>query len=258
MSEQRDGDSWEPAPALVKRINAAIGRWGIGGGDFYKQITEAYAEGCEELDDDEFWEIFSAEPLAGDELDRLEDRFVAILERAQGRIASALDKVSPPPVLELGRIPPRIMLKLPDDEPFPGGDHTHANSTVATWAIWGLMATASCRREIKAGRAAAAAWEMCIAMQLHHLISGFLGLVFSDPDFKARCAAEAHRDAGLKTIDKNRRRKTKDRVSFYRLLRARKVKKEQIPRECAREFKMKTEKAARRWLNENTSFAIDS
>jgi hypothetical protein len=156
-------EGWEPvSPALVRRINAAIGRWGVGEGDFYKQITEAYACGCEELGNKEAPGQFLAELLAVRELDKIESRFVEILEKVPQ--VDGLD-------LTLKRVPPRILFARPGDEPIPGDDRRDVLTTIARFAVWGLMATASCRREIRAGGAAAAAWEMYIATQLDLFIA---------------------------------------------------------------------------------------
>jgi hypothetical protein len=154
MSKQCDEDSWELAPTLVERINAAIALREYDERDFYKQMTEAYTS--VQLDDKEF----TVSVLF--ELHKMDIEFTLTLERH----------------LETGDFIPAVVKVLegasfasPLDESFIE-DHRNPVVSLAAWySVWGLMSTAACRREIRAGRTAAATWEMNTATELCALIS---------------------------------------------------------------------------------------
>ena len=131
------------------------------------------------------------------------------------------------------------------------------NLEILMYAIAALAFTERCRREIVAGRAETATWAMHQAAWLNHLIYSEIRDRADEPAIKIVSALQVGAERGRKAIHKLRRRERDDRRGEYRLLRAQKVKKEQILRELARKWKVSV-KHTRKWLNANTDFEADS
>ncbi len=151
MSKQRGEDFWEPAPALANRVSAAVGSWGARRIDLYDQIrvADTYGRGH----DKEFWEIVS------DRIAEMEDCFASILEQ----------------------LVPTDNLTVKSEHLLPKDDHDGVVTTLVVDAKQGLTFTKSCRREIGAGRAAAAALEMHMATQCYFLIRAIIHYDAAEP-----------------------------------------------------------------------------
>ena len=183
MSRQRNQHFVDPvSPALVKRVNAGIGRWEAGERDFYKEITEITVS-TEELNDKEWCGLVSAE------LARMEELFAFILEKF------------PPTGVTI------------DPEKLPSIDYSEDTiMALVMHAMIGLGATASCRREIRAGRTAFAVREMHQATDLYGLTDMVLQGEANAFYIERSLAASAARKTSLQNIIKDRRREAGNRL----------------------------------------------
>jgi hypothetical protein len=146
---QREKDIWKPvSPAIAKRIDAAMASWeSIEGRRFVEDVAKR------------------TETTEEEALEKLND------QDCLGSVSLILADLEEYLVTALEIFPPEGECTIHRDLAYHAENR---NVTIATLAVVGLAQIASCRRNIGAGKAAAAAFQLMKANEIHRNILSLL------------------------------------------------------------------------------------